>query len=145
MVPEKRYRITHQRNVILEELRKVPSHPTADEIYERVRKRLPRISLGTVYRNLDVLATCGLIRKIEPGQSQMRFDADTSEHYHAVCVRCGKIEDAPIEPSDDALEVLEKALGNLTKYGIFGHKLEFLGLCNECVEAESEESEANDS
>ena len=145
MESEKKYRMTHQRNVILEEVQKGPPHPTADEIYERVRKRLPRISLGTVYRNLDVLATCGLIRKLEPGQSQMRFEAETTEHYHTVCTRCGKIEDAPIEPSDDALEVLEKALGKLTRYGIFGHKLEFLGLCKECMEAESEESEDNDS
>ena len=144
MESKKKYRMTHQRKVILEEVRKRPVHPTADEIYELVRKRLPHISLGTVYRNLDVLATCGFIRKLEPGQPQMRFDAKTTEHYHTVCTRCGKVEDAPIEPSDDTMEVLERALGKLTRYGIFGHKLEFLGLCKECMEIESQESQNDD-
>lgn len=134
-------RMTHQRRVILEEVQSSPDHPTADEIYERVRKRLPRISLGTVYRNLDVLTSCGLIRKIEPGRPQMRFDGEISEHYHSICKRCGKVEDAPVEPTDNTLELLEKALGKLTRYGIFGHRLEFIGLCRECLKRESEESD----
>ena len=131
------YRMTLQRQVILEEVKEDRSHPTADAIYERVRKRLPRISMGTVYRNLDMLASCGLIRKLEPGPSQMRFDGDTHDHYHLTCTRCGKIEDAPIDVSDNTLETLENALGHLTKHGIFGHKLEFFGLCRECQEKEA--------
>lgn len=135
-------RMTHQRQVILEEVRNDHDHPTADEIYEKVRKRLPRISMGTVYRNLDVLTSCGLIRKIEPGRPQMRFDGETAEHYHTICKRCGKVEDAPIEPTDNTLELLEKALGKLTRYGIFGHRLEFIGLCRECLKRELEDSES---
>jgi Fur family ferric uptake transcriptional regulator len=130
--------MTHQRQVILEEIKKDPSHPTADEIYERVRKRLPRISMGTVYRNLDILSSCGLIHRLDPGLPQMRFDSVTHDHYHITCMQCGKIEDAPIEPSDNALENLENALGRLTKLGIFGHKLEFVGLCKECLQKENE-------
>jgi Fur family ferric uptake transcriptional regulator len=61
--------MTRQRRVILEELRKVNTHPSADEIYEIVRKRLPRISLGTVYRNLEILSESGDIQKLEPGCS----------------------------------------------------------------------------
>lgn len=137
LTEESKYRMTRQRKVILEEVKKDHSHPTADLIYERVRKRLPRISMGTVYRNLDILASSGLIQKLEPGLSQMRFDGNTHDHYHLTCVRCGKIEDAPIEASDDALENLENALGHLTKYGIFGHRLEFLGLCRACQEKEA--------
>lgn len=125
--------MTHQRQVILEEVKRGPEHPTADEIYEKVRKTLPRISMGTVYRNLDILASSGLIHKIEPGHPQKRFDGETRDHYHLTCVRCGKIEDAPIEPSDNTLENLENALGRMTKFGIFGHKLEFLGLCAACM------------
>lgn len=140
----KKQRMTEQRRVILEEVRSDPDHPTADEIYERVRRRLPRISMGTVYRNLDVLTSCGLISKIEPGRPQMRFDGETSEHYHTVCKRCGKIEDAPIEPTDNTLELLEKALGKLTRYGIFGHRLEFVGLCRECMQREPEGSDTNE-
>jgi len=59
---ERNYRMTKQRGVILEEIKMTVSHPTADEIYESVRKRLPSISLGTVYRNLDILASCGMIK-----------------------------------------------------------------------------------
>jgi len=110
------------------------SHPTADEIYSRVRRKLPHVSLGTVYRNLDILAKSGLIKKIEPGLPQMRFDGNTKDHFHLTCVRCGRIEDTPIEPSDDSFNGLEKALGSLTKYGVFGHKLEFFGLCSHCRE-----------
>jgi Fe2+ or Zn2+ uptake regulation protein len=62
----------------------------------------------------------------------------TQDHYHITCLQCGKIEDAPIETSDNALENLENALGRLTKHGIFGHKLEFVGLCKECLQKESE-------
>ncbi|MEJ2726583.1 MAG: transcriptional repressor [Deltaproteobacteria bacterium] len=129
--------MTLQRRVILEEVKKDHSHPTADAVYERVRKKLPKISMGTVYRNLDVLASYGLIQKIEPGPSQMRFDGDTHDHYHLICTRCGKIEDAAVQVSDDTLETLENALGHLTKFGIFGHKLEFLGLRRECREREA--------
>ena len=137
MKSDKPYRLTRQREVILEEVRKACHHPTADEIYENVRKKLPHISLGTVYRNLDVLAEFGLIKKIEPDFPQMRFDGNTKEHYHITCLHCGMIEDAPIEPSGNSLKNLENALGNLTKHGIFGHKLEFIGLCSKCREKEN--------
>jgi Fur family ferric uptake transcriptional regulator len=130
--------MTHQRQVILEEIRKSCGHLTADEIYERVRKRLPRISLGTVYRNLDLLASTGFINRLGTEHPQMRFDGDTREHYHIICTRCGRIEDAPFEPSDNELENLENALGRLTRYGIFGHRLEFFGLCRACMEREQE-------
>ena len=136
--------MTHQRQVILEEVKRGPEHPTADEIYEKVRKTLPRISMGTVYRNLDILASSGLIHKIEPGHPQKRFDGETRDHYHLTCVRCGKIEDAPIEPSDNTLENLENALGRMTKFGIFGHKLEFLGLCAACMQQDAAVSRNTD-
>ena len=64
----------------------------------------------------------------------MRFEGNMEEHYHITCMQCGKIEDAAIEPLRDTLEDLEKALGNMTKNGIFGHKLEFIGLCKDCRE-----------
>ena len=134
---DRKYRMTHQRQVILEEVMKDGGHPTADEIYERVRKQLPRISMGTVYRNLDILVSSGFISRIEPGLPQMRFDGKTRDHYHITCMRCGRIENAPIGPFGDTLDTLEHALGRLTKFGIFGHKLEFMGLCKECMEKES--------
>ena len=136
MNQNKNYRMTHQREMILEVVRESHTHLTADEIYERARKKLPRISMGTVYRNLDILASCGFIKKLQPGYTQMRFDGNTRDHYHVVCMRCGKIGDAPIEPSDNTIQNLENVLGKLTRYGIFGHNLEFLGLCPNCMERE---------
>lgn len=138
---EQKRRMTHQRRVIFEEIMKMKSHPTADEVYDRVRKRLPRISMGTVYRNLDILASSGLIHRIEPGHSQMRFESDVRDHYHVTCIRCGRIEDAEIEPLGDTLQNLESALGRMTKHGVFAHKLEFIGLCKECLAEEGDIAE----
>jgi Fe2+ or Zn2+ uptake regulation protein len=121
-------RMTRQRRVILEELRKVNTHPSADEIYEIVRKRLPRISLGTVYRNLEILSDSGDIQKLETGCSLKRFDGNLSEHCHIRCVRCDRIADAPMLPE---LKIDLERLDS-TDFEIFGHRLEFLGLCPQC-------------
>ena len=123
-----KFRMTYQRQVILDEIRKVNTHPTADEVYELVRKRLPRISLGTVYRNLEILSARGLIKRIGPAFQQMRFDGVTKDHYHLRCVLCGRVEDAPMISVGD----LEDAVRNQSDYSIKGHRLEFLGTCPEC-------------
>ncbi len=126
----KKLRMTPQRQVILEELRKVRSHPSADEIYALVRKRLPRISLGTVYRNLEVLSELGEIQKLEAGGALKRFDGNPENHYHIRCTCCGKLADAPFR----VMEHIEKKLDGATDFAVFGHSLEFLGLCSECRE-----------
>jgi Fur family ferric uptake transcriptional regulator len=123
-----RLRITHQREIILEELRSVTSHPTADELYTMVRLRLPRISLATVYRNLEWLAENGIVQKIEVGGRQKRFDGTTSEHYHIRCLNCGKVDDVSMSP----VESLENQLEQSTGYKILGHRIEFKGLCPSC-------------
>ncbi len=120
-------RMTRQRQVILEELRKVNTHPSADEVYEMVRKRLPRISLGTVYRNLEVLSESGEIRKLEPGLLK-RFDGNPSEHFHIRCIRCDRIADVPM-PQDFDIDLADMTP---TEYEILGHRLEFFGLCPYC-------------
>ncbi len=126
-VPRK-FMMTRQRRVILEELRKLDSHPTADEVYEMARGRLPRISLGTVYRNLEILSECGLIRKLELGGTQKRFDGNLRNHYHVRCIRCGSIEDVPLEP----LTTIENAIRKVSDYEIIGTRLEFIGVCPRC-------------
>jgi Fur family ferric uptake transcriptional regulator len=128
-------RLTKQRQVILEAVRSNHEHPTADDIYEQVRQRLPKISLATVYRNLEILAEIGLIQRLDPGRTQMRFDPNTHAHYHLTCMRCGRVEDVAGEFSESPMKNIENALGQLTKYGIFGHKLEFIGLCSACQQA----------
>jgi Fur family ferric uptake transcriptional regulator len=122
-------RLTSQRQVILEELQKVTSHPTANEVYDMVRKRLPRIGLGTVYRNLDLLAEKGIIKKLEVGGEQKRFDGDTSPHYHIRCVRCNRVEDIFIERD----KKLEKNAASCCNYKILDHHVQFSGICSNCL------------
>jgi Fur family ferric uptake transcriptional regulator len=125
--------MTHQRQVILEEIKRNDFHPTADEIYEMVRKRLPRISLGTIYRNLDVLASQGIIQKVETEGTQKRFDGNPLPHYHIRCIQCGALEDVQIDSLPSAKDVLHNPKG----YEIYGFKLEFFGVCPECRELPS--------
>jgi Fur family ferric uptake transcriptional regulator len=120
--------MTRQREVILEELEKSRAHPTADELYVRVRKRLPRISLGTVYRNLEMLCEAGLIRKLEMAGTQRRFDRCCDRHDHVRCIRCGRIEDVPAGLAAATLSRVQQE----SDYEIVDHRLEFQGLCPRC-------------
>jgi len=121
-------RMTHQREVILEELRGADDHPTADELYERVRKRLPRISLATVYRNLEVLAEAGLIRRLEVSGRQKRFDWNTSDHDHVYCVQCHRVDNVMLAKRISWRLAKEQAGG----YRVDGYRVEFYGLCPQC-------------
>ena len=123
--------MTRQRSVILEELRKIRSHPTADELYGIVRNRLPRISLGTVYRNLDFWADVGEIVRLSSAGHAMRFDGDISRHQHVRCINCGRIADIvyPLPPSVDGIQEVEGFAS------IFALRIEFDGVCQPCAVA----------
>lgn len=123
-------RLTTQRQIILEELGKVKSHPTANEVYDMVRKRLPRIGLGTVYRNLELMAESGIILKLEVGGTQKRFDATVQPHYHIRCMSCGKVDDIALEVKEEINTAAERA----SNYKILGHHIEFTGICLECLD-----------
>ena len=125
---KQKQRMTNQRQVILEEIRKVKTHPTAYEIYEMVRKRLPRISLGTVYRNLTVLMEQGLVQKIDFGSTFDRFEANVLPHYHLICEHCGSVQDFEMALYD---ELNEKA-NRLTDFSVQHHRIEFYGICTKC-------------
>jgi Fur family ferric uptake transcriptional regulator len=128
-------RLTTQRQVILEELSKVKSHPTANEVYDMVRKRLPRIGLGTVYRNLELMADSGVILKIEVGGTQKRFDATTESHYHVRCTKCDRVNDIDIPVQQDINALASQA----SQYEILGHHIEFSGICEHCQKKSIEE------
>lgn len=121
-------RLTTQRQIILEELAKVKTHPSASELYEIVRKRLPRIGLGTIYRNLELMAENGMILKLEVGGTQKRFDATTENHYHIRCSGCDKVDDIDTPVMDE----LVREAAESTTYEILGHHIEFSGLCPAC-------------
>lgn len=123
-------RLTTQRQIIIEELSKVKSHPTANEVYDMVRKRLPRIGLGTVYRNLELMADSGIILKLEVGGTQKRFDATTETHYHIRCTKCDKVDDIDIPVQQH----IDQVAASTTDYQILGHHIEFSGVCADCQE-----------
>lgn len=120
---------TYQKRVILEELSKVKSHPTADEVYDMARKRLPNISLGTVYRNLDLMAKNNTIGKLDIAGRRKRFDADISSHFHLRCDDCGAVCDLELSQLNGIEKQLE-ALKGLE--GIVDFNLEFKGKCKQC-------------
>lgn len=119
-------RMTKQRAVILEALRAVTSHPTADEIYGMVREKMPRISLGTVYRNLDLLASSGEIKCLSRAGVQKRFDGNVMHHLHVRCSSCGKVADvfSPV--------ALPEASPSIPGFSITNMEVEFIGVCDEC-------------
>ena len=121
-------RMTRQRQVIIEELAKVTSHPTADELYDSVRRRLPRISLGTIYRNLDILSETGKILRICVGGTQRRYDAAVHPHYHVCCERCGCVDDVEITSA----KKLERSASRECGYQISSHWVVFQGVCPAC-------------
>ena len=123
-------RMTRQRMVILEELRKVKTHPTADELYAMVRTRMPRISLGTVYRNLTLLADLGEIARLRLGDGVDHFDADTSRHYHFICSECGSVLDLHTE-FPDSFDSLHGT--SVDGNRIDGHAVYFQGICHCCL------------
>jgi Fur family ferric uptake transcriptional regulator len=122
-------RMTPRRRVVLEELRSLKTHPTADELYRRVRERMPRTSLGTVYRSLRILAEDGRIRVFERGGLPRRFDGDVSGHYHIECVECGDVVDLPA----DRFGNIEKRVQDLCGYTVVGHRVGFTGVCPRCA------------
>ncbi|MCK4608182.1 MAG: transcriptional repressor [Gammaproteobacteria bacterium] len=119
---------TKQRNIILEKLKQLKTHPTADEIYAIVRTKLPNISLGTVYRNLKQLAENGTILQLGQAGQQKRFDADLSKHYHFVCQKCHKIYDLPAQKIAD----LKQIPNYIEQHAICGYNLDFYGICFTC-------------
>jgi Fe2+ or Zn2+ uptake regulation protein len=125
---EKKLRMTHQREIILDELRRCRSHPTADELYERIKKKLPRISLATVYRNLEILSEVGLITKLEISGRQKRFDWDVQDHDHVYCTECHRVDNIPTATTTCLPVDPEQQKG----YQITGCRIEFYGLCPNC-------------
>lgn len=118
-------RHSNQRDAVLKDLQARYDHPTAEEVYLSVKKEMPSISLATVYRNLKLLESEGLILKITTGDSD-RFDGHTHSHYHFTCNDCMKVFDLEIADTDFC--TLPRDFDGV----ITGHSLMFFGLCSKC-------------
>lgn len=121
-------RLTQQRRVIYEELAKVTTHPRAEEIYEMVQKRIPRVSFGTVYRNLKALKELGLISEDKFGHNYSHFDANTAPHHHFTCLRCDRVYDVEDHRELDLQKVQFPNTGFKTQF----FRVEFYGTCPNC-------------
>ena len=121
-------RNTIQRELVLSAVRELKSHVTADEVFRFVTTDSPNVSRGTVYRNLNILAEEGSIRKIEiPGQADC-YDHTTGEHCHVRCVKCGRVFDVMTDTVPDLTETVSDAQG----FVFLGCDIIFKGICPEC-------------
>lgn len=132
MKPKGFVRKTRQREIILKVLRETDTHPTADWVYQEVRKEMPNVSLGTIYRNLKTLSENGEIQELAFGSTHSRFDAKSHRHYHFVCENCDRVDDLEL----NSVAELETEVSNNGGYVVNSHRLEFYGLCPECSQEE---------
>lgn len=125
---------SRQRESIKEFLMTRTDHPTADVIYHQLRKIYPNISLGTVYRNLSLLADIGEINKVSTGDGADHFDGHTKPHYHIICTKCNKIQDLDMKYLSDVEAMASQHFNGR----IEGHVINFYGTCKECLSAHEE-------
>jgi Fur family peroxide stress response transcriptional regulator len=123
-------RLTGPRRVVLEVVRGTDSHPTAERVHEMVRRRLPRVSLGTVYRNLRLLVEQGLVKEL-PGP-HARFDGNLSEHHHFTCLDCGRIVDVAGTVTEPHARALCSRVAAEAGLHVSHHRIDFYGRCAEC-------------
>lgn len=119
---------SRQREVILNEVKSRYDHPTADMIYQAVLKKIPNISLGTVYRNLNQLVENGMIRKVLIPDDSDRFDYNLVNHQHLYCTICKNVFDMECE----ALNGIDTRIEKETNYKILSHEIVFTGICETC-------------
>lgn len=119
--------MSRQKEVIYEIVASTMSHPTADWIYQKARGKMPRISLGTVYRNLKTLSSEGRLLEITTSRGASRYDANISRHSHLKCVGCELLIDVP----DTDIDFVPRS-SQTRRFKVFAYHVEFLGLCPDC-------------
>jgi Fur family transcriptional regulator, peroxide stress response regulator len=133
MFKEKNLKLTPQRYAIYKYLKSTKMHPSAEMIYSALRADYPTMSLATVYKTLKTLIEIKLIRELNVGEDNFRFDANISMHPHVMCFTCGRVDDIEIVDFSFLNEEVEK----YSNYNIHDHQLYFYGICPECKEKES--------
>ena len=119
---------SRQRELVLAEVKSSREHPTADMVYAALKADNPSLSLGTVYRNLNLLAQMGQIHKIGMPEGSDRFDGRTDEHYHMLCQKCGRVYDVQLE----TLSELDGQIQSQTGFLVHSHDLIVRGVCRTC-------------
>jgi Fe2+ or Zn2+ uptake regulation protein len=126
-------RNTRQRRIIFDELSKIKTHPDASSLFRIVRRRLPNISLGTVYRNLNLLRGEGKVVELTCAKYSCHYDADTKNHYHFFCIDCDNIFDL----DEPLLRDLESKVSSRSGMAVKYHRIDFYGYCRNCKDNRS--------
>ena len=136
-------KLTPQRIAIVRELAADPAHPTAQELFDRLRPALPTMSFATVYNTLDALAAAGLCAALSLSPGASRFDPNMKPHYHAVCDRCGLVRDVPAEKQ--GVHELATAAASSAVPGFQVRAVEriYRGLCADCARAGAPANQTN--
>ncbi len=121
-------RNSRQRETIYEFIRSRMDHPTAHNVYEALKKEMPSISLGNVYRNINILVEEGRVTRREFGDGMEHYDAIPGSHYHFICDTCKTVVDFPMVSQD----LINKKARAMTKNHISGHTILFYGICDKC-------------
>jgi Fur family peroxide stress response transcriptional regulator len=119
--------VTYQRLAIYQALYRTTEHPSAEDIYQQVRKRFPMISLGTVYKTLERFYDVGLVQKVSPVTEVARYDANISPHHHLVCVKCQAIQNI-----QDPVMNQQLYLPETNGFHVLRHQVLVHGYCPEC-------------
>ena len=118
------------REKILELVKSTEIHPTASWVYDEMRKEYPKVAVGSVYRNLNILVSEGLIKRITFDEPNDRYDYNLDEHYHFICEKCGSIYDLKVPVNNS----IEKTVMEQTDFEISRHRIDFYGRCGNCRE-----------
>ncbi|HAF14216.1 MAG TPA: transcriptional repressor [Blastocatellia bacterium] len=121
-------KLTRQRDAVLQVIRERADHPTANEIFQAARLRLPTISYATVYNSLRFLKEAGLVHEIKFGDSASRYDRETDRHDHAICTGCGKLVDFDLPQAAELMVVAARK----SKFKPESVHLTLRGLCPDC-------------
>jgi Fe2+ or Zn2+ uptake regulation protein len=122
------FHFTRQRAAVFDFLRGMDHHPTAEEVYLGVKNRLPKVSLATVYKNLEALIEAGVASKLNYGDGSARYDIRTDHHHHLRCLECGRMWDLEATENSEWLKAIKPAPG----FKVSDYRLELLGTCQAC-------------
>jgi Fur family transcriptional regulator, peroxide stress response regulator len=124
------YKITPQRLAIVEILAKSVDHPSVENIYDQIKSDFPTMSLATVYRNIVLIKSLGEVLELGFPDGSNRYDGNKpTPHPHVICIKCKKI----VDPDLESLDEMKKEVASETNFKILNHRLDFFGICNDCM------------
>lgn len=130
---ENHYKITPQRLAIIDILSKGDGHPSVEDIYDQLKHDFPTMSLATVYRNIVLIKSLGEVLELGFPDGSNRYDGNKPyPHPHVICIKCKKI----LDPDLESLEDMKKEVANETNFKILNHRLDFFGICGNCLAKE---------